>query len=290
MKFNFWGYDTQTMIDLGLDANDLAFIQWFRDYRDSGNMESIDTPNGKGYYVAYSKVIEDIPFLFKSTVGVTDELEIAKIDKTNKTKVANMLKRNLSKVFYRAEKKEQGKTKIYLVMRSDVFTGLINNGRDFDGTEVTGETKVVKLSRDAKVTKVKKDKKKASSTAPTVKDATKHTDIKFDNTDSIPQVDDNVNTNTKENDINYDELSLNGIVLLDNGIKVADIKVADKIVANWDGVIMTEAINITLANSKTKSFNYLKKTYDTLVADGDSIESVRDKLLAPVFIPKFTLK
>ena len=285
MKFNFWGYDTQTMMDLGLDANDLAFIQWFRDYRDSGNMESIDTPNGKGYYVAYSKVIEDIPFLFKSSIGVTDELELAKIDKTNKTKVANMLKRNLSKVFYRAEKKEQGKTKIYLVMRSDVFTALINNGRDFDGTEVSGETKVVKLSRDAKATKVKKDKKKAPSTAPTVKSATQNTDIKFDNTDSIPQVDGNVNTDTKENDINYDELSLNGIVLLDNGIKVADIKVADKIVANWDGVIMTEAISITLANSKNKSFNYLKKTYDTLVADGDSIESVRDKLLAPVFIP-----
>ena len=290
MKFNFWGYDTQTMIDLGLDANDLAFIQWFRDYKDSGNMETIETPNGTGYYVAYGKVIEDIPFLFKSTVGVTDELEIAKIDKTNKTKVANMLKRNLSKVFYRAEKKEQGKTKIYLVMRSDVFTGLINNGRDFDGTEVTGETKVVKLSRDAKVTKVKKDKKKASSTAPTVKDAPHNTDIKIDNTDSIPQTEDTVNTDTKENDINYDELSLNGIVLLDNGIKVADIKVADKIVANWDGVIMTEAINITLANSNTKSFNYLKKTYESLIADGDSIESVRDKLLAPVFIPKFTLK
>ena len=76
MKFNFWGYDTQTMTDLGLDANDLAFIQWFRDYRDSGNMESIDTPNGKGYYVAYNKVIEDIPFLFKSSIGVTVKLKL----------------------------------------------------------------------------------------------------------------------------------------------------------------------------------------------------------------------
>ena len=287
MKFNFWGYDTQTMTDLGLDANDLAFIQWFRDYRDSGNMESIDTPNGKGYYVAYNKVIEDIPFLFKSSIGVTDELELAKIDKTNKTKVANMLKRNLSKVFYRAEKKEQGKTKIYLVMRSEVFTALINNGRDFDGTEVSGETKVVKLSRDAKATKVKKTKKKAPSTAPTVKSATQNTDIKFDNTDSIPQVDEDVNM---YKGVNINKLSPNGVELVERDIQVADIYIADKLVANWDGVIMAEAINITLANSKNKSFNYLKKTYDTLVADGDSIESVRDKLLAPVFIPKFTLE
>ena len=287
MKFNFWGYDTQTITDLGLDANDLAFIQWFRDYRDSGNMESIDTPNGKGYYVAYNKVIEDIPFLFKSSIGVTDELELAKIDKTNKTKVANMLKRNLSKVFYRAEKKEQGKTKIYLVMRTEVFTALINNGRDFDGTEVSGETKVVKLSRDAKATKVKKDKKKAPSTAPTVKDAPQNTDIKFDNTDSIPQTDEDVNM---YKGVNINKLSPNGVELVERDIQVADIYIADKLVANWDGVIMAEAINITLANSKTKSFNYLKKTYDTLVADGDSIESVRDKLLAPVFIPKFTLE
>lgn len=285
MKFNFWGYDTQTMMDLGLDGNDLAFIQWFRDFKDSGSMESIDTPNGTGYYVSYSKVVEDIPFLFKSSAGVTDELEIKKIEATNKKKVFNMLRGNLSKVFYRAEKKEQGKTKIYLVMRTDVFTALTNNGRNFDGTVISGEAKVVKLNRDAKATKVKKDKKKAPSTAPTVKDATNHTDIKFDNTDSIPQEDESVNTNKAENEINYDDLSLNGIVLLDNDIKVADIKVADKLVANWDGVIMTEAISITLANSKTKSFNYLKKTYESLVADGDSIESVRDKLLAPVFIP-----
>ncbi|HBF7594777.1 TPA: hypothetical protein KOX39_003392 [Clostridioides difficile] len=288
MKYNFWGYDTKTILDLGLDANDLAFIQWFRDYRDSGNMESIDTPNGKGYYVAYSKVVEDIPFLFKSSVGVTDEEQLKKIEATNKKKVFNMLRGELSKVFYRAEKKEQGKTKIYLVMRSEVFTALINNGRDFDGTEISGETKVVKLNRDAKATKVKKDKKKAPSTAPTVKDANTNTDIKF-NTDNIPQSDDNVNTNTAENDINYDELSINGISLLDNEIKVADIKVADKIVANWDGVIMAEAISITLANSKSKAFNYLKKTYESLIADGESIEAVRDKLLEPVFIPKYSL-
>ena len=290
MKFNFWGYDSQTMLDLDLTFDDLAFIQWFRDYRDTGKMETMETAEGVGYYVNYSKLIADIPQLFKRATGNETEVELAKLYNTNRAKANRMLKGGLSKLFRRYEKKEMGKTKIFLVLNIDVFTALINNGKEFDGTKINTDATVVKTNIPTNISNLKKTKKKAPSTAPTVKSATQNTDIKFDNTDSIPQVDGNVNTDTKENGIDYDELSLNGIVLLDNGIKVADIKVADKIVANWDGVIMTEAINITLANSKTKSFNYLKKTYDSLVADGGSIESVRDKLLAPVLIPKFTLE
>lgn len=284
MKFNFWGYDTKTMTDLGLDANDLAFIQWFRDFKDGGKMESIETPNGTAYYVGYTKVIEDIPFLFKTNIGVEDEIELKKIEATNKKKVVNMLKGNLSKVFTRHEKKEQGKTKIYLTLNDDVFTALVNNGQDFDGKEIKGEKKVVKLETKRPP---KKTNKKAPSTVPPVKDANSTNDEtnssknKSINDISIPQENEDVNG------INIDNLNINALALYDNGILTKDCNVdaINKVVESWDGLVLHDAITKTLLSAKKPNFNYVKKVYDSLLEDG--LENAKEKALAPVFVPHF---
>ena len=317
MKFNFWGYDTKTMMDLGLDGNDLMFIQWFRDFRDSGKMESIETENGTGYYVGYSKVIEDIPPLFKSSIGVTDEVELKKIEATNKKKIFNMLKGNLSKVFTRLEKKEQGKTKIYLSLNADVFTALVNNGNDFDAKIIDINSKVVKLNAPKK--------KKAPKTGRTVKDANNEFSKDSNNSEvNIPYNSDNVksknennknkiiigadvtpdeidvnaddvdtgvdvtvndinsNTSTSDGDVNVDDLNMNAYYLFENGIKVANWTAVNKLVANWSGLILGEAIETTLASAINPNFNYVKKTYESIIATGGGIEAVEKRLLAPL--------
>ncbi|WP_304427716.1 hypothetical protein [Romboutsia ilealis] len=276
MKFNFWGYDTKTMIALGLDANDLAFIQWFRDFKDSGKMESIETVNGTAYYVSYTKVIEDIPFLFKSSTGVEDEIELKKIEATNKKKVVNMLKGNLSKAFTRHEKKEQCKTKIYLTLNANVFTALVNNGQGFDITEIKEEKKVVKLE-------TRMANKKAPSTAGTVKDAsptndeTNSSQNKSINDTSIPQETEDVN--------DLDNLNINTIALLDSGIitEKCNLIEIDKVVKTWDGLVLHDAITKTLISAKKPNFNYVKKVYDSLLEDG--LENAKDNALKSLLTP-----
>ena len=287
MKFNFWGYDTKTMTDLGLDANDLAFIQWFRDYKDTGKMETMETPDGTGYYVKYAKVIEDIPFLFKSNVNVTDEIELKKIYSTNRQKLNRMITGNLSKLFKRYEKKELGKTKIFLVLNIDIFVALINNGKEFDGSKINTDNAVVKTSnKTICFSKSKRANKKAPSTGGSVKDAspddeTNSSKNKSINDTSIPQENEDVNG------INIDNLNINALALYDSGIltKECNVDAINKVVENWDGVVLHDAITKTLLSAKKPNFNYVKKVYDSLLEGG--LEDAKEKALAPVFVPHF---
>lgn len=287
MKFNFWGYDTKTMLDLGLDANDLAFIQWFRDYKDTGKMETMETPDGTGYYVGYAKVIEDIPFLFKSGVNVTDESELKKIYNTNRQKLNRMITGNLSKLFKRYEKKELGKTKIFLVLNIDIFVALINNGKEFDGSKINTDNAVVKTSnKTISFNELKKANKKAPSTLPPVKDASPNDETnssknKSINDISIPQENEDVKG------INIDNLNINALALYDNGIltKECNVDAINKVVENWDGLVLHDAITKTLLSAKKPNFNYVKKVYDSLLEDG--LENAKEKALAPVFVPHF---
>ena len=58
--------------------------------------------------------------------GVENKEEEEKAKKANTTKVARMLKGNLSKVLTRHERKEKGKTKIYISFNREMIDFLVN--------------------------------------------------------------------------------------------------------------------------------------------------------------------
>lgn len=325
MKFNFWGYDTKVMLDLGLDFNDLAFIQWFRDFRDSGKMETITIDNNLAYYISYSKVAQDIPQIFLNPTGTESIAELKKMNDANRKRVLRMLTGSLSKLFTRHEKKEAGKTKIYVTCNADVLTALINNGRGFDNKIISTRTKVVKLNKIRK-----KDNKKAPTTVPPVVDADTKTDqdnqsSNFNIEDSLPQNNTPVNTNLsyeidedgvviekdeaanssepveteneaaateptnteavitgpvipphmvqliaedKLDDVNPDELNLNATLIWEYGIKSKNWKKLNETVANWSRPTLGKALDITLQYADKPNFNYIQKTYESLIANG----------------------
>jgi hypothetical protein len=96
-------------------------------WKDGNSMERIVVGNDVAYWVNYSKVIEELPILFKKTKGFASVEEEEKAKKANTTKVARMLKGNLSKVLTRHEKKVQGKTKVYISFNRDMIDYLVNN-------------------------------------------------------------------------------------------------------------------------------------------------------------------
>ena len=127
MRYQIHRLQQEALIELGLNVEDALLLDWMLNWKDGNSMERIVVGNDVAYWVNYSKVIEELPILFKKTKGFASVEEEEKAKKANTTKVARMLKGNLSKVLTRHEKKVQGKTKVYISFNRDMIDYLVNN-------------------------------------------------------------------------------------------------------------------------------------------------------------------
>ena len=55
MKYTMLGFSQQIAADYGLDLNDLAILRWFVDFKESGNMRSMEIDEDVYYWVFYEK-------------------------------------------------------------------------------------------------------------------------------------------------------------------------------------------------------------------------------------------
>ena len=127
MRYQIHRLQQEALIELGLNTEDALLLDWMLNWKDGNSMERIVVEgNDVAYWVNYSKVIEELPILFKKTKGFENKEEEEKAKKANTTKVARMLKGNLSKVLTRHERKEKGKTKIYISFNREMIDFLVN--------------------------------------------------------------------------------------------------------------------------------------------------------------------
>ena len=126
MRYQIFRLQQEALLELGLNVEEALLLDWLLNWKDGSSMERIVIGDDLAYWVNYSKVIEELPILFKAPKSDSVE-DIEKCKKANATKVARMLKGNLSKVLTRHERKAQGKTKIYISINRDKLDMLLNN-------------------------------------------------------------------------------------------------------------------------------------------------------------------
>lgn len=126
MRHQVHRFQQAALVDLELNTEDALLLDWILNWKDGNSMERIVIGDDVAYWVSYSKVIEELPMLFKKTKGFSSELEAEKAKKANTTKVARMFKGNLSKVLTRHERKVNGKTRIYISFDRNMIDFLIN--------------------------------------------------------------------------------------------------------------------------------------------------------------------
>ena len=126
MRYQIFRLQQEALLELGLNVEEALLLDWLLNWKDGSSMERIVIGDDLAYWVNYSKVIEELPILFKTPKSDSVE-DIEKCKKANATKVARMLKGNLSKVLTRHERKAQGKTKIYISINRDKLDMLLNN-------------------------------------------------------------------------------------------------------------------------------------------------------------------
>lgn len=70
------GFSQQIAADYGLDLNDLAILRWFVDFKESGNMRSMEIDRNVYYWVLYEKIPEELFIikLQKSAVPTTKNI------------------------------------------------------------------------------------------------------------------------------------------------------------------------------------------------------------------------
>lgn len=64
MKYTMLGFSQQIAADYGLDLNDLAILRWFVDFKESGNMRSMEIYGYVYYWVFHEKISEEL-FIIK---------------------------------------------------------------------------------------------------------------------------------------------------------------------------------------------------------------------------------
>ena len=64
MKYTMLGFSQQIAADYGLDLNDLAILRWFVDFKESGNMRSMEIDGNVYYWVFHEKISEEL-FIIK---------------------------------------------------------------------------------------------------------------------------------------------------------------------------------------------------------------------------------
>ncbi len=126
MRYQIHRLQQQALVDLDLNVEEALLLDWLLNWKDGGSMERIVVGDDLAYWVNYSKVVEELPILFNKPKSNSEE-DIEKAKKSNTTKVARMLKGNLSKVLTRHEKKVQGRTKIYISFNREMLDMLLNN-------------------------------------------------------------------------------------------------------------------------------------------------------------------
>ena len=63
MFYTIHGFYQKAAHKLGLDNDDLLLLRWFVNFKDSGNMKSVDIDNEKYYWISYQKLTEELPIL-----------------------------------------------------------------------------------------------------------------------------------------------------------------------------------------------------------------------------------
>ena len=149
MRYQVHRLQQEALVELGLNTEDALLLDWMLNWKDGNSMERIVVNNNDvAYWVNYSKVVEELPILFKKTKGFNSVEEEEKAKKANTTKVARMLKGNLSKVLTRHEKKVQGKTKVYISFNREMIDYLVNNNNKKAPTAGTVEAQNPKKQID----------------------------------------------------------------------------------------------------------------------------------------------
>ena len=165
MRYQIHRLQQQALVDLDLNTEEALLLDWLLNWKDGGNMERIVVGDDLAYWVNYSKVVEELPILFGKPKSNSEE-DIEKAKKSNTTKVARMLKGNLSKVLTRHEKKVQGRTKIYISFNREMLDILLNNKKasstaiDEAPNNIKSSTSINNLSNKSIPQKDKKDTKK----------------------------------------------------------------------------------------------------------------------------------
>ena len=165
MRYQIHRLQQQALVDLDLNTEEALLLDWLLNWKDGGNMERIVVGDDLAYWVNYSKVVEELPILFGKPKSNSEE-DIEKAKKSNTTKVARMLKGNLSKVLTRHEKKVQGRTKIYVSFNREMLDILLNNKKassiavDEASNNIKSSTSINNLSNKSIPQNNKKDTKK----------------------------------------------------------------------------------------------------------------------------------
>ena len=165
MRYQIHRLQQQALVDLDLNTEEALLLDWLLNWKDGGNMERIVVGDDLAYWVNYSKVVEELPILFGKPKSNSEE-DIEKAKKSNTTKVARMLKGNLSKVLTRHEKKVQGRTKIYISFNREMLDILLNNKKasstaiDEAPNNIKSSTSINNLSNKSIPQNNKKDTKK----------------------------------------------------------------------------------------------------------------------------------
>ena len=148
MRYQVFRLQQEGLIKLGLNVEEALLLDWLLNWKDGSNMERIVVGDDLAYWVNYSKVIEELPILFKAPKSDSVE-DIEKCKKANTTKVARMLKGNLSKVLTRHERKVQGKTKIYISIDRNKLDVLLNSKKAPTCDEVEASEELENKSSDS---------------------------------------------------------------------------------------------------------------------------------------------
>ena len=94
MRYQVHRLQQEALVELGLNTEDALLLDWMLNWKDGNSMERIVVNNNDvAYWVNYSKVVEELPILFKKTKGFNsaEEEEKAKI----KQQEANELKEQM---------------------------------------------------------------------------------------------------------------------------------------------------------------------------------------------------
>ena len=158
MRYQIFRLQQEALIDMGLNVEEALLLDWLLNWKDGGSMERIVIGEDLAYWVNYSKVIDELPILFNKPKSDSQE-DIEKAKKSNLTKVARMLKGNLSKILTRHEKKVQGKTKIYISFNREMLDVLLNS-KKAPSTAIDEASKSNKNQSNLCINSISQNKKK----------------------------------------------------------------------------------------------------------------------------------
>ncbi|MGL4308767.1 MAG: hypothetical protein ACRCUM_04230 [Mycoplasmoidaceae bacterium] len=120
MKHNILGFSQEVACKLGLDIDDLMFLRYFVDFKDTGSMQEkyLEDIERCGNWLNYTKIINDLPIIFSS-----------KSKAGNLKKAQRILNGNLSKVINKKQEynKGLGGSSMYIFINREVYRTLVDS-------------------------------------------------------------------------------------------------------------------------------------------------------------------